>query len=370
VTDHPEDFSVGVEEEYQLIDAETGDLRPASAAVLSSAAPALGEEVQPELLRSQIEIASPVCRSLGEVAAQVTRLRRSVAEAAAAQGCRLGAAGTHPFATWDHQQFTAKPRYLDLAEEFQQTARDTLIFGCHVHVGIADEEVAIDIMNRVRPWLAVLVALGANSPFWAGADTGYASYRTEVFRRFPMTGTPHRFEGRADYDRVVATLVATEAITDATKLYWDVRPSARFPTLEFRVSDVCLRVEEAVAITGLVRSLAQAAHADAQAARPTPGPRPEVLEAAVWRAARYGLDGDLIDTLEGRSRPAREMVGALLALARPSLEEAGDWELVSAAVERLLVDGTGARRQREAFARRGDLGDVVALVVDETLAGA
>ncbi len=363
------DFSIGVEEEYQLLDVTTGDLRPASGAVLEAARPALGDEVQPELLRSQVEIGTPICASLAEVAAELRRLRRAVGKAAAGEGCRLGAAGTHPFARWDDQQFTRKERYLELAEEYQQTARETLIFGCHVHVGIEDPDLAVQVMDRTRPWLAVLVALGASSPFWEGVDTGYASYRTEVFRRFPMTGTPHRFGSRAEYDRVVAILVATGAITDATKLYWDVRPSARYSTVEFRVSDVSSRVDEAVTITGLVWGLAQAAHSAARAGAPDPAPRPEVLEAAMWRAARYGLERDLIDTVGGSSRPAADMVGELLEVARGPLEESGDWDVVRAGVERMLVEGNGARRQRAAFARRGKLSDVVSLIIDETLAG-
>jgi carboxylate-amine ligase len=363
-----ESLTLGVEEEYQLLDAVTGNLRPASAAVLGAARSALGEEVQPELLRSQVEIATPICRTLDEISAELRRLRCSVGEAATEVGCRLGAAGTHPFAVWQDQQVTPKQRYLDLADEFQQVARETLIFGCHVHVGIADPELAIDVMNRVRPWLSALVALSTNSPFWAGVDTGYSSYRTEVFRRFPMTGTPHFFRGRRDYDDLVETLVATGAITDATRLYWDIRPSARFPTLEFRVSDVCLRVSETVALAGLVRGLVAAAADEAATGAPAVEPRPEVLEAAIWRAARYGMDDELVDPAAGRALPAVDFVGRALEFAGDALRAAGDWDLVTAAIEQLIEDGTGAQRQRAAFARRHHFDDVIQLIADETAA--
>lgn len=363
-----EEWTLGVEEEFQLLDATTGDLRPESAAVLRSAGQILGEEVQPELLRSQVEIATPICRTLDEVSSELRRLRELVGEAAAGEGCRLGAAGTHPFAVWQDQKITAKERYLDLADEFQQVARETMIFGLHVHVGIADPDLTIEVMNRVRPWLGALVALGANSPFWAGVDTGYASYRTEVFRRFPMTGTPQRLHGRRDYDQLVRTLVATGAITDATKLYWDIRPSARFPTLEFRVTDVCLRVHETVALAGLIRALARTAADDAAAGLPLVDPRPEVLEAAIWRAARFGMEGELIDPVAGCSRPAADFIGRVLQVASGALCAAGDAEVVRTAVDRLICEGTGAARQRAAYARRGHFGDVVDLIAEETSA--
>jgi carboxylate-amine ligase len=364
-----EGLTLGVEEEYQLLDAATGDLRGASAAVLGHTRPVLGDTVQPELFDAQIEIATPVCRHLEEVAAELAGRRAVVAAAAEAQACRLGAAGTHPFARWEEHRVTPKERYLELAAEYGQVARETMIFGCHVHVGIPDPDDRIEVMNRVRPWLAVLLALSANSPFWEGVDTGYASFRTEVFRRWPTTGTPARFAGWDEYQGAVTVLVEAGAISDATKLYWDVRPSARFPTLEFRIADVCLRVDEAVTLAGLFRGLAGAALDAAAADRPPPDPRPEVLEAAVWRAAREGLDGQLLDPVAGRLVPATELVGHVLDVARPTLSALGDWSQVAGGVERLLREGTGAQRQRRAFRRRNDLADVIRLIEDETAAG-
>ena len=208
--------------------------------VLPAARPELGERVQPELYRSMVEMNTPVCSTLGEVREAVRRARQVLVEAAGREGLRIAAAGTHPFSHWRDQAVTEKPRYRNLAEDYQQVFREQVVFGCHVHVGFDDREAAIQAMNRTRPWLPVLIALTANSPYWLGADTGYASYRTEIWNRWPTAGMPHPFASRADYDALVETLVATGSVREPTKLYWDVRPSTKLETLEFRVADVCM----------------------------------------------------------------------------------------------------------------------------------
>ncbi|HZB45301.1 MAG TPA: carboxylate-amine ligase [Pyrinomonadaceae bacterium] len=366
---HTEDFTLGVEEEYQIIHPETRELRSRAARILLKAEEAVGQQVQSELYLSQIEIGTRVCSTLVDVRAELVRLRREVIAAAARDGSSISAAGTHPFSHWEGQLLTPKDRYRSIAEDYQQLAREQLIFGCHVHVGISDREAAIQVMNRARGWLAPLLALSANSPFWLGADTGYASFRTEIWRRWPMAGTPQVFGSRSEYDALVETLVATGSISDATKIYWDVRPSARFETLEFRVTDVCLTVDEAVMMAGLVRALARTCFAQAARYEPTRHPRPEVLRAAKWRAARYGLTAELIDVEEGCAVPARRMIGKMLTFLRPSLEELGEWEEVSDLVSETLGRGTGSQRQREAYARAGRLEDVVDLIVSETAKG-
>ena len=363
------EFTIGVEEEYQIIDAETRELRSRQQTILREAQRAVGERAQPELYLSQIEIGTPICRTLAEVRAQIARLRRELIAAAEQMGCRIAAAGTHPFSHWDAQEVTPKARYIGIAQDYQQLAREQLIFGCHTHIGISDREAAIEVMNRARPWLAVLLALSANSPFWLGADTGYASFRTEIWRRWPMAGTPQVFAARAEYDAVVAALVATGSIEDATKIYWDVRPSARYETVEFRVADVCLTTDEAVLIAGLTRALARTCYEQAQRDEPIAHVRPELLRAAKWRAARYGLEADLIDTAEQRAVPAREMVEKLLTLLRPALEADGAWDEVSALARATLARGTGAARQRAAYARAESFADVVNLITAETKRG-
>ncbi len=364
-----EEFTIGVEEEYQIIDRETRELHSRAGRILPEARAAVGDSVTPELYLSQIEIGTPVCRTLDDVRAQLLRLRREVIAAAEREGNWIGAAATHPFSHWADQQLTPKARYIDITQDYQQLAREHLIFGCHTHVGISDREAAIQVMNRARPWLAVLLALAANSPFWLGADTGYASFRTEIWRRWPMAGTPQVFRSRAEFDALVTALVATGSIEDGTKIYWDVRPSARFETLEFRVADVCLTVDEAVMTAGLARALARTCHAEAQRDEPVSHARPELLRAAKWRAARYGLDADLIDVEEGQARPAQQMIEKLLSFLRPSLEEHGEWDEVSALVRETLERGNGATRQREVYARSDSLEQVVDFIVAETKKG-
>ena len=299
------------------------------------------------------------------------RLRRLVVGAAERAGSRVMAVGSHPTGRWQDQGVNpTKERYRHLEEEFQLVARAQLVAGLHVHVGIADPDLAIDVLNRVRPWLSPLLALSANSPFWSGVDTGYASYRSQVWSMWPMTGMPEPLASRAEYDALVERLVAVGLIRDASFIYWDVRPSARFQTLEFRVADSCLTVDDGIMVAGLTRALAATAAADAAAGVPAPQVRGEVVQAAKWRASRYGLDERLVDLAGERLAPAGEVVAALVRHVRPALERFGDWEEISGLVDRTLTQGNGASRQREALAREDELAAVLALLVDETEAGA
>lgn len=366
-------FTLGLEEEYQIIDPRTRDLRPRVARVLPVAQGEVGLAAQNELFQSQIEIGTPVCRNLAEVRNQIIRLRRAIIEAARSDGSVIAASGTHPFAKAEDQLFTPKARYFGIAQDYQQIARMILIWGCHVHVGINDREAAIQIMNRARGWLPILLALSANSPFWMGDDTGYASFRTELWRLWPMAGTPQAFRNRAEYDEVVRSLVETGAITDETKIYWDMRPADRFETLEFRATDIGLTIDDAVLVAGLVQGLARTCYAqyqrEAQAGIEAMPVRSELIKVAEWRAARYGLEADLIDVHSAEAVPAPVLVERLLRWLRPQLEECGSWDEISALASQVLQRGNGARRQREVFARSGRLEDVVDFVVRETAAG-
>jgi carboxylate-amine ligase len=364
-----EDFTIGVEEECQILHPETRELRQRAGRILPEAQRRVGDEVTNELYLSQIEVGTPVCRTLADVRAELVRLRRAVLAAAGRDGSQIAAAGTHPFSHWGDQALTPKPRYFGIADDFQQLAREQIIFGCHVHVGIADREAGIGVMNRVRPWLPALLALSANSPFWLGLDTGFASYRTELFARFPMTGTPYTFASRAEYDDLIDALAAVGVIEDASKIYWDIRPSSHVETLEFRVADVCMTIDEAVMIAGLCRALARTCHAQHGRDDPVDSPRPELLRAAKFRASRFGLDGELIDIHARRSVPAAEMIDSLLAFLRPALEDAGEWDEVAALVRQTIEQGNGAIRQRATFARSGRLEHVVDRIVEETSRG-
>lgn len=361
-----EDFTIGVEEEYQIINSGTRELCSRAKQILPIAQKALGSDVQPEAMLSQIEIATPVCRTLADVRAELVRMRREVIAAAANDGNQIAAAGTHPFSHWSEQQLTPKDRYQGLMRDYQQLTREFIIFGCHVHVGLRDREAAIQVMNRARVWLAPLLALTANSPFWLGTDTGYASYRTEIWGRWPQAGVPNIFSSYADYKALVDALVETKSVEEATKIYWDMRLSERFETLEFRVTDVCMTVDEAVMVAGLVRALVQTCHEQAMHDKPFVAARPELVRAAQWRAARYGLDADLINFSALAAVPAREMVETFLAFVRPSLEDPGEWDEISSLVYETMQRGTGATRQREAYKRAGRFEDVVDLIVKET----
>ena len=357
-----ERFTIGVEEEFLVVDGATGELRPDGPALLPAARARLGKDVAPELHRSQLEINTSVGESLADVRADVVRLRRGLVAVVAEEGHRLAASGTHPFSSWTEDP-NVHPKYEIVEREYQQLAREQIICGLHVHVGIEDPELAITVVNGIGPWLSPIVALAANSPFWNGRDTGYASYRTELWRRWPMAGTPAPFVDRADYESLVDTLFRTGSIDDHARIYWDVRPSAKFPTVEFRVADVGMTVDDTVMVAGLVRGLAATVAAES---RPAHRVRPELLRAATWRAARYGIGDELVDAEAGEAMPARALIERFLDRLRPALRGLGDWDEVSDLVARVLADGTGADRQRRALAEAGDLRAVLDFIVAET----
>ena len=364
-----QDFTIGVEEEYQIVHPETRELHPRQDRVLSRARGTLGDEVQPELQQVQIEMATPVCRALADVRAGIVRERRGVIAAAEREGSRIAAAGTHPFSCAHEQKITLKDRYQKIAERYEYLAHELVIFGCHVHVGLDDHEALIPVLNRLRLWLAPLLALSSNSPFWLGADTGYASYRSEVWGRWPMAGPPGYFASRTEYDALIQALVDVGAIDDATNIYWDARLPEKIRTIEVRVADVCLTVDDAVMIAGLTRALARTCYKAALRDEPFVAARPELLRTAHWRAARFGLEADLIDVAGGRAVPAWELIEMFLSFLRPALEEQGDWDEVSALVRDTRGRGTGAARQRAAYRQAGRPQDVVDLIVAETARG-
>lgn len=355
-------FTLGVEEEFLVVDAATGALRPDGPAALPAARERLGDDVHPELHPSQLEITTPVAETLGEIRVELVRMRSELAATLAERGDRLAATGTHPFSPWTADP-AINPQYELLETQYQQIAREQLICGTHVHVGVDDPELAIAVVNGVAPWLSPIVALAANSPFWGGRDTGYASYRTELWRRWPTAGTPAPFADRADYEALVEGLFRTGTIDDHARIYWDVRPSAKFPTVEFRVADVGMTVDDTVMTAGLVRALAVTAAREALPSKPV---RPELIRAATWRAARYGIGADLVDVVAGTARPARELIGGLLERLRPALVDAGDWDEVSSLVAGILADGTPADRQRRVWAATGKLESVVEFIVEAT----
>ena len=364
-----EEYTLGVEEEYQVVDAESRALDPRGERVLERVRQDLGEQVVPELRASQIEVMTPVCRTLAEVRAELLRLRSGVIGGAIEEGCRIVAASTHPFSHWQEQPITPDERYRRLVESYQRLTREQLAFGFHVHVGLDDREAAVRVMNHLRVWLAPLLALSANSPFWIGEDTGYASYRTQVWGRLPAAGPPASFASLAEHDALIEALVQTGGVLDAASVYWDVRLPEKLETVEIRVADVPSRVDEAIMLAGLSRALVRVCHERVEREEPYPDARPELLRVAHWGASRYGLDGDLVDLEARRAAPAREMMEKMLAFARPALEEHGDYEEVSSLVGDTLRMGNGASRQRRVHERTGQLEAVVDALVEETAQG-
>jgi carboxylate-amine ligase len=361
------EFTVGVEEEFFVVDAETLGLRhEAEAIVARSDAPADGI-IEPELKRSQVETGSTVAHDADEIRESITALRSSLAAGARAKGGRLLASGTHPFAHWrDDGGVTPKRPYQRLRETYARLADEQVVCGCHVHVGVHDPDLAVDVMNRARAWIPLLIAVSASSPFWLGDDSGYASYRTQVFHRWPTAGAPEPFADRAELDHVVEDLLRAGLIDEPARIYWDIRPSAHYPTLEFRAADVMTNVADTVTVALVVRALVQTCHAAAVAGSPYRTPRPELLRGAVWQASRFGLEGELIDLEAARAVPAAELVDRSLSYLRPVLEDRGEWDEVQATFDRILRDGTGADRQRATFERTGDLRRVVEQLVAET----
>jgi len=356
--------AVGVEEEFHTVDLKKGLLLPRAGRLLERLpAQRFGAELQ----RSVVETNSRPYVHLIDLAEDLAALRRSVIAAAEPLGLGIVAAGTVPVVDLDALKVTPDPRYENMLDEYQALAREQLICGAQVHVDVSDRDLAVAVAHRVAPWLSALLALSASSPFWLGTDTGYASYRTLLWWRWPTTGAMGSFASAAEYDRTVAGLVRSGVISDPGMIYFDVRPSSHLPTVELRICDACPRVEDVVLLAGLFRALVMT-HIGAVTAGEPPLPiRGELIRAATWRAARSGTEGELVDPAEGNPVPAADLVQRLLTDLRPALETTGDWELVAELAETALARGSSAARQRAAFAS-GGLQAVVAMLVAETRA--
>ncbi|MFD7029576.1 glutamate--cysteine ligase [Streptomyces sp. NPDC059917] len=348
-------ITVGVEEEYVLLDPATGLPAPLGEEVRRAAglgAVADPDEVQDELLQAQVEVATSVCTSLAEVGGHLLRLRHAVASAAEDSGCRIAATGAAPLRGPLPVPVTPTPRYLRIGGAARQLVDEHLICGMHVHVAVPDRQTGVAVLNRIRGWLPTLLAMSANSPVWEGRDTGFASWRTIVFGRWPVSGPPPAFADAADYERRLEALVAAGVIADRGQVYWQARLSDRYPTVEVRCPDVQLRADDAVMLAGIVRALVATAIAEEEAGAPSRTLDPELLQAGTWHAARYGLNGTLTDPY-GHPHSSGDTLCSLLRHITPALEAAGDLRQVSALVHRLLREGTPADRQRRALTGAG-----------------
>jgi glutamate---cysteine ligase / carboxylate-amine ligase len=362
-------FTLGIEEEFQTIDPETFDLRShINAEIVAKGKRQLNEKVKAEMHQSVIEVGTGVCRTVKEARADAVNLRRQMVRLAGENGLLVAAGATHPFADWRVQDIYPDERYLQVVEDMQLVARANLIFGLHVHVGIEDRETSIHLMNQLRYFLPHLLALSTNSPFWLGMNTGLKSYRCKVFDKFPRTNIPDTFTSWADFENFVNLLIRTNCIDNAKKIWWDVRPHPFFSTLEVRICDIPMRVDETLAIAALIQATLvklYKLHARNQGYRLYG--RALIMENK-WRAARYGLDGLLIDFGREKEVPERELILEYLDFVDDVVDELDCREEV-AYVETMLEAGTGADRQLKIFEETGDLRKVVEYMVEETRAG-
>ncbi|MEM8600358.1 MAG: carboxylate-amine ligase [Bacteroidota bacterium] len=361
-------LTLGVEEEYQIIDPETRELRSYITEILDDDRILLGE-IKPELHQSMVEIGTQVCKTPGEVSAELKRLRGIVMELADRKGLKVVAAGTHPFSSWQDQEITPLERYIGVREDMQDVAHQLLIFGTHVHIGIEDNEFLIDAMNVARYFMPHLLCLSSSSPFWMGRKTGLKSYRSVIFRNYPRNGVPRIMRSYGDFHALREKLVHTGCIPDGSKIYWDVRPHHKFQTLEFRFLDVCTRVEEAVCIAAILQAIVLKLYKmrrDNSTFRVYPA---DLIEENKWRAVRHGLDGKLIDFGKETEVPARELILELIEwFIGDVVDELGSRAEVEYAYQ-ILDKGASADRQVATFEKTGQLRPVVDQLIAETEEG-
>ncbi len=362
-------LTIGIEEEYQIVDPQTGELRSYISEILEEDHVVLRERVRPELHQSTVEIGTSACTTAAEARAELARLRGEISRLAGRNGLKILAAGTHPFSSWLEAEITPLERYMGVKQDMQALADQLLIFGTHVHIGIDDREFLIDAMNVARYLLPHLLCLSTSSPFWMGRDTGLKSYRSAVFRSFPRTGIPRVFQTWGDFTYLVETLVRTQSIPDPTKIWWDVRPNWKYPTLEFRICDVCTRVDEAVCIAAIFQAIVAKLWKLRRDNLTFRVYGTDLIEENKWRAVRYGLDGKLIDFGKQQELPARDLIRELLEwFIGDVVDELGSRREVEYAY-RILEEGSSADRQLAVYRRSGDLRAVVAHLIAETSEG-
>jgi carboxylate-amine ligase len=357
--------TLGVEEEFLLVDPVSFRVVPRASELMSAVRAPLRPYLRHELLETQIEIATPVCQDLAELRSSLTLLRRTVQQAARQVGCRIMAAGTGIMPCPEPPPLVMGRRYARIAGAVGDLVAVPGLSACHVHVGVADRDRAVDVLNRIRPHLPVLQALGANSAVAEGRDTGYGSWRSIQVRRWPASGPPPRLDSADQFDELTARLRSAGVILDPGMLYWYARPSATYPTVELRASDVCLTIDDAVLMAALSRALVRTALQD-EGRKPVPECDEHLLDAAHWRAAKEGLEGAAIDPLRGQVVPAWDLVDRLVAHVRPALTDRGDLDTVCKELGRLRRDGSGAARQRRVLAERRDVQEVARYVVTQS----
>src|SRR5437588_2620899 len=361
-------YTLGIEEEFAIIDPETRELRSHIQQILEGGKVVLKEQIKPEMHQSVVELGTEICGDARVARQQVVNLRSELAKLAARHGLKIASAGTHPFSHWMDQLITMDERYATIVKDMQQIARANLIFGLHVHVGVPDPEEAIDILNQARYFLPHLYALSVNSPFWLGQNTGLKAYRQMIFERFPRTGIPDAFESLSEYEDYLKLLVSTNCIDNAKKIWWDVRLHPFFNTIEFRICDAQSRVDDTIALAALMQAIVfklQKLRRDNITFRSYPR---RLIDENRWRASRYGLDGKMIDFGRKCEVDERDLLHEMLAFVAPEVDELGN-HTEMAHIEKIMCEGTGADRQLAVWEQTRDMKAVVDQIVAETYQG-
>src|ERR1044072_2768944 len=361
-------FTLGIEEEFQIVDPETRQLRSHIQEILADGKMVLREHVKPEMHQSVVELGTEICADVAAARQQVIQLRSELAEIAGHKGLKIASAGTHPFSHWMDQLITDHERYHEILRDMQQIARVNLIFGLHVHVGIPDREEAVDVMNQARYFLPHIYALSVNSPFWLGQNTGLKAYRQMIFERFPRTGIPDAFDSLSEYEDYLKLLVTTNCIDNAKKIWWDIRLHPFFNTIEFRICDAQSRVDDTIALAALMQAIVfklQKLRRDNVTFRNYPR---RLIAEHRWTAARYGIDGKLIDFGRKCEKDERDLLHEMLAFVATEMNELGN-QAELAHIERIIHQGTGADRQLLVWEQTHDIKAVVDHIVAETYQG-
>lgn len=363
-------FTLGIEEEYMVIDPETRELKShLEFELLSQGKAVLEEKVKPEMHGSMLEIGTSVCKDVGELSEELRKIRSVVKHLTGRNGLKFGAASTHPFSHWATQEIHPDARYQAIVEDMQVLARSLLIFGMHVHIGIENRETQIKIMNEMRYFLPHLLALTVNSPFWTGFETGLKSYRSKVFERFPRTGIPDPFSSWGEYESYVKLLVKTRCIDNAKRIWWDIRPHPSFPTLEVRICDVPMTLDESIAIAALIQAIAAKLFALYRRNLSFRVYSRALITENKWRAVRYGVEGKMIDFGKQKEVSTRDLIRELLFFVDDVVDDLGSRDQINK-INDILENGSGAARQLRVFEQSGkDHRAVVDYIVEQTSLG-
>ncbi len=363
-----EDLTIGIEEEYQIVDSETRELTSFISEILDEGAVIFRDQVKPEFMQSQVETGSHVCRNVKEARQEIRRLRGMVIEAAAKHNRKIVAAGTHPFSKWEDQLITDQDRYKGLIDDMQVIAKRLLIFGMHVHIGIPEPDLRIDIMNQMTYFMPHIFALSTSSPFWLGQKTGLKSYRSVIFEDLPRTGLPEYFNSYAEYQRFAHTLLRTNCISDPSKIWWDIRPHHRFPTLEFRMCDCVTKIDEVLAIAALIQAMVAKLIQLRRSNQSWRIYRRGLVAENKWRAVKDGVAGKLVDFGKQEEVPLRFLMEEMLELVDDMVDQLGSRKEVEY-IRTMLETGSSADRQLRKYKETNDLNEVVDMLAAETVIG-